>query len=88
MTKQEIELSGSDFYDEIFGRVLCDGVMTAQGEELVPADTMLDKAAVRLLKEHEIDMVRVRSPLTCLTPGGVCQKCFGMDLATRKLAKI
>jgi DNA-directed RNA polymerase subunit beta' len=33
-------------------------------------------------------MVRVRSPLNCAAPRGVCQMCYGTDLATGKLVEI
>jgi DNA-directed RNA polymerase subunit beta' len=32
----------------------------------------------------DIETVRVRSPLTCDTRGGVCQACYGLSLATGK----
>jgi DNA-directed RNA polymerase subunit beta' len=31
--------------------------------------------------------VRVRSPLTCQTPYGICQHCYGIDLATGHLVR-
>jgi DNA-directed RNA polymerase subunit beta' len=49
---------------------------------------MLTKELVKLIDELKIDAVKVRSPLTCKTPSGVCQKCYGMDLATRKMVEI
>ena len=32
--------------------------------------------------------MKLRSPLTCDCVSGVCQKCYGMDLATRKVVDI
>jgi len=34
-----------------------------------------------------IETVRVRSPLTCESPVGVCAKCYGIDLSTGMLEK-
>ncbi len=31
--------------------------------------------------------VRVRSPLTCQAPYGICQRCYGIDLATGQLVR-
>jgi DNA-directed RNA polymerase subunit beta' len=33
------------------------------------------------------DGVRVRSPLTCAAPSGVCRLCYGIDLSTGKLVE-
>ena len=35
-----------------------------------------------------IESVKVRSPLTCESEFGVCQKCYGRDLASGKLIAI
>ena len=34
------------------------------------------------IEELGIDAVRVRSPLTCDSPFGICAKCYGWDLST------
>jgi len=41
-------------------------------------------------KNNSEDAVIVRSPITCQskTKGGICQKCFGINPATRELAEI
>lgn len=41
-----------------------------------------------MIDDLEKDFVKVRSPLTCNTSSGVCQKCYGMDLATRQEIEI
>jgi DNA-directed RNA polymerase subunit beta' len=48
----------------------------------------LDKENISLLKKLEIAEIYYKSPLICMEPSGVCQKCYGMDLATRKLVDI
>ena len=50
----------------------------------MPADTLIKKTELEKLQKAGIEQIRVRSPLTCKTPSGVCQKCFGMDLSTRE----
>ena len=34
------------------------------------------------------DGVRVRSPLTCAAPSGVCRLCYGLDLSQGKLVEV
>jgi DNA-directed RNA polymerase subunit beta' len=48
----------------------------------------LDKENISLLQNDNIDGVYYRSPLVCMSPSGVCQKCYGMDLSTRKTVEI
>ena len=49
---------------------------------------MLDKDLVELVISSGVEMIMARSPLTCHTTSGVCQKCFGIDLSSRKLVEI
>jgi DNA-directed RNA polymerase subunit beta' len=49
---------------------------------------MLDKTKANLIDSSSVNLVKVRSPLTCHCPSGVCQKCYGMDLASRKLVEV
>ena len=34
-----------------------------------------------------LDSIRVRSPLTCESPRGVCARCYGVDLSTGQLVE-
>jgi DNA-directed RNA polymerase subunit beta' len=49
--------------------------------------TPLSKEAVDRLLAAGITAVRVRSPLTCQAPYGICQRCYGIDLATGHLVR-
>ena len=71
------------FWNYIYGRYLAEDVVK-DGKVILPKGTLIKKKELELLKQHDIDQVRVRSPLVCKTPSGVCQKCYGMDLATRE----
>jgi DNA-directed RNA polymerase subunit beta' len=51
-------------------------------------DEMIEKKDKKLFDENDIDYIKVRSPITCNTPSGVCQKCFGMDLGNRELIRV
>lgn len=42
---------------------------------------MIDKNTLALIEENKVSEVAIRSVLTCETEGGVCQKCYGLDLA-------
>jgi len=73
--------------DRILGRVLAediyspDGVLIAKLNDTV-SEALADKiCAVR-------DKVFIRSVLTCKSPQGVCQKCYGRDLANSSEVEI
>jgi len=70
--------------ERIVGRtVLNDVTHPVTGEILVPAGEYLTSQMATKLEEAGIEEVWVRSPMTCELKHGVCQKCYGMDLATR-----
>jgi DNA-directed RNA polymerase subunit beta' len=88
ITKDEAIARWEDFLDLLYGRVLFEDIKDKDGNVVIKAWTMLDKPELKIIEELGIDAVKVRSPLTCKTPSWVCQKCYGMDLATRKMVEI
>ncbi len=69
-------------YSRIVGRVLAEDA----GE--LAAGTLLDEQLAASLLKSGIKYVRVRSPLYCQARYGVCQRCYGSDLATGKLVAL
>ena len=51
------------------------------GEVLISRDTMMTPDDAKLLEEHGIHQVMIRSVLTCESRSGVCSKCYGINLA-------
>jgi len=69
-------------HDRVLGRVLAEPVLDPTTQEVrIEANTLLDEALVQLLEELGVDLVKVRSPITCETRYGVCSQCYGRDLA-------
>ncbi|HHJ39756.1 MAG: DNA-directed RNA polymerase subunit beta' [Methylothermaceae bacteria B42] len=67
--------------ERVLGRVVAEDVLDPKTEEVVaPAGTLLDERYVRLLEEHSVEHVQVRSVITCETRYGVCSHCYGRDL--------
>jgi len=72
----------------ITGRVARDTIADIISDEVIVAENELiteDKAG--RIEELGYEKVRVRSPLTCESPVGVCAKCYGMDLSTGSLVE-
>ena len=70
--------------DRIYGRVAAKDVYSGKegkNEIILPAGTYFDNDAIKVLEEHNVGEVIIRSAVTCETSFGICRKCYGMDLA-------
>jgi DNA-directed RNA polymerase subunit beta' len=75
--------------ERVLGRVLADHVLRPGTKQvLIEAGVLLDERQVRDLEEASVDLVKVRSPITCNTRHGVCSLCYGRDLARGHLVNI
>jgi len=88
LSKEESEIRWESFFDMLYGRVLAKDVEDDKWVIILKKWELLNKENINLLKNDNIDWVYYRSPLTCRTSSGVCQKCYGMDLSTRKMVDI
>jgi DNA-directed RNA polymerase subunit beta' len=71
--------------DRIVGRTALEAIADpATGEVIVPANEEINEEAAMAIVAAGIKAVVVRSGLACRTGRGVCQKCYGRDLARRK----
>ena len=69
-------------HERVLGRVLAESVNIPGTDEIAfDVGTMLDEEKVRKIEELSIDYLLVRSPITCEVRYGVCQQCYGRDLA-------
>ena len=72
--------------DRVLGRVTAVDVINPDTHEVVlAAGTLIDERCCDKLDELGIDMVKVRTPLTCDTRYGLCAKCYGRDLGRGSL---
>ena len=55
------------------------------GEVLVEANEEITKALSVRIAESAIEQIHVRSPVACQARRGICQKCYGLSLATGEL---
>ncbi len=75
---------------DLIGRCALNDIVDPQtGEVLIPADGYIEsKADLEMLVEHGLKKVQLRALLTCKSKYGVCQKCYGWDLSTRRPVNI
>jgi DNA-directed RNA polymerase subunit beta' len=67
--------------DRVLGRVALDEIRDPfTNEVLVRANEMIDEDKVAAIEDAGVEMVKIRSVLTCQSRQGVCVKCYGRDL--------
>ncbi len=75
--------------DRIVGLVALDDVVDPlDGETVLEAGELIDEEAADEIDALGIPMVKVRSVLTCESRRGLCQQCYGRNLATMQLVDI
>ena len=75
-------------YERILGRVsVHDIIHPATGELIVSAGEEITEQIARIIDESPIESVEIRSVLTCESKHGVCMKCYGRNLATRRMVQ-
>jgi DNA-directed RNA polymerase subunit beta' len=75
--------------DRLLGRVtLHDVYNPLTGEIIVKAGEELDEEYCQKIAESPIEEVEIRSVPTCEAKVGVCQKCYGRNLATGKMVQM
>ena len=75
-------------YERILGRYSAQKIIDPETKELIlDKGEMITENVVARIKKTSIKKVEIRSVLTCKTQNGVCQKCYGRNLATGNLVE-
>jgi len=84
---QEEASMGASFKERAISRLAAaPAADPTSGEIIVDRNDVIDEDAVRRMQEAEVTGVLARSPLVCLALRGVCRNCYGIALATWRLA--
>ncbi len=75
---------------DLVGRCVLNDIIDPQtGEVLLARDTYIESTDdLEMLRAHGLTRVELRALLTCRSKYGVCQKCYGWDLSTRRPVNI
>lgn len=73
--------------DRIVGRVSLHDVYDAKGNLLAGAGEEISYFHGEAIENAGIETVEIRSVLTCESKRGTCSKCYGVNLATGKMAQ-
>ena len=70
-------------YDRILGRTSLHDVYNPQNDQLIAqAGEEITEEIARSIEEAGIEIIEIRSVLTCESKRGVCVKCYGKNLAS------
>jgi DNA-directed RNA polymerase subunit beta' len=92
-------LTAEEFRSRIAGRIAASPIVHPETGELIVdvGQEMTDRAAdesggqrdlVAEIIDARLDKIHVRSVMTCEAAHGVCQKCYGRDLATGEMVEL
>lgn len=75
--------------DRIWGRISAEDVIHPKTKKtIVKAGEMITRRKAKEIENAGVTKVKVRSPLTCELPHGICAMCYGMDLSTGRLVEL
>jgi len=85
----EVKGLGASLRERTLGRwMAAPAVDPTTGQVLVAINREIDEEAAERIMAAGIEEVYVRSPLTCELPHGLCQFCYGRDLARGSLVEM
>ena len=68
--------------DAITGRTARDTIVDIITDEVIVRENdIISRDKAKAIEALGFEKIRVRSPLTCESKSGICQKCYGMDLS-------
>ncbi len=75
--------------ERILGRVsVHDIINPTTGELICSAGEEITEEKARAIEDSPIEMVEIRSVLTCESKRGICAKCYGRNLATARMVQL
>ncbi|KKR21102.1 MAG: DNA-directed RNA polymerase subunit beta' [Candidatus Moranbacteria bacterium GW2011_GWA2_39_41] len=86
--KSDSDRIGQSFATRVIGRVAMDDIANPiTGEVIVGKRDLISKEQGEAIEKANLDKIKIRSIVSCKTPRGVCQKCYGLDLGRGHLVQ-
>lgn len=76
------------FVARIWGRYAAEDVVDGKEVLVKKGELIVEKVAKKIAEIESIQTVSVYSPISCKSRYGVCKKCYGWDLSTKKPIEI
>jgi len=81
------ELRGA-FARRLLGRIAAEEIKLDASHTIARGEEINEEYSAKIAAATAVEVVAVRSPLSCVAPAGVCQACYGRNLATGKLIEL
>lgn len=78
---------GYSFAERIFSRTALEDIRIDR-RVVVKANESITREAAKEIHNSKLELVKVRSPITCKSLSGVCATCYGVDLGRNKKVEI
>jgi len=89
MCKEDDKFRSDPFRNRMIGRFLAKDVIHPKTKKIIAKrNDLITPEIADAIDGAGIGKIFIRSPITCHTPYGCCQKCYGIDLGTHKLVEI
>jgi len=77
------------FVNRVIGRFAATDIVSPQSKKvLIAKGEEINESNAKLIEEHEVDSVLIRSPIACQASVGLCAKCYGRDYATNRHVEV
>lgn len=87
--REDSDATGQDFGDRVEGRIPSEDVKKPGSKKvLAKKGEIITKEQAKEITKAKLEKIKIRTAMTCLSPYGVCQKCYGKDLGRGELVKI
>jgi DNA-directed RNA polymerase subunit beta' len=80
-------IRGEKFGDRIINRYTAKAIKK-DNKTIIEANVLITEDELRKIEKAGIDIVEMRSPLTCKSKRGLCAHCYGTDFTTNKTVEI
>ncbi|MFZ3074003.1 MAG: DNA-directed RNA polymerase subunit beta', partial [Minisyncoccales bacterium] len=86
---RDSEEIGQNFLYKVVGHVSMENIKSSKTKEMIVKEgELIDWETGRKLVGENIEKIKVRSPLSCKSIHGLCQKCYGWDLGNNQMVRM
>jgi len=89
ITKKEVEGMGEVLANKVLGRINMEKIIDPKTKKVVlEKNELIAEKVLSQLEKLDLEKIHIRSVLTCRANRGLCQMCYGFDLAYNKLVEL
>ena len=75
--------------ERIFGRISLETISDPKTKKIIiKKGQLINRSMSERIDDIKLEKIKVRSPISCKTKFGLCQKCYGYDLGRNKLIEL